>query len=297
MNKQVLWENVRLLKKKKVKYIVIAFFLLSIIIISLTLTLYEKSLQSKFRVGIYTGPGTWEPGIEALEAFFEEHGIKYYELEVEEILNETLEEYSLIIVPGGWAWDYYIALTAEGAENLKEYVREGGGYIGICAGAYYACELIIWNNHTYMIPSAYPIGLINCTARGPRSEYPWPACGDLEVKINLSNPFLKNLPETFVTYYCGGPEFLNLSKGIEVLAWYTDETPAIISAKYGKGLVVLMGVHLEVKKQTWPLLLAIVNMFREKLKKDSESSNLWQLLICEYSLWSKTFEIEKRNII
>ena len=54
-----------------------------------------------------------------------------------------------------------------------------------------------------------------------------------------------------------------------------------------------MGVHLEVKEQTWPLLLVIVNMFREKSKKDGESSNLWQLLICECSLWSKTFEIEK----
>ena len=40
-----------------------------------------------------------------------------------------------LLVPGGWARLKSLALGDGGRENIQEYVRDGGGYFGICGGA------------------------------------------------------------------------------------------------------------------------------------------------------------------
>lgn len=45
---------------------------------------------------------------------------------------------------GGYAPNYSDALGRKGDWKIKEFLQAGGGFLGICAGAYYACwaELI-----------------------------------------------------------------------------------------------------------------------------------------------------------
>ena len=40
-----------------------------------------------------------------------------------------------LLVPGGWARLKSLALGDGGRENIRDYVRGGGGYFGICGGA------------------------------------------------------------------------------------------------------------------------------------------------------------------
>ncbi|MGC2423153.1 MAG: BPL-N domain-containing protein [Nitrospirota bacterium] len=48
--------------------------------------------------------------------------------------------YDLLIVPGGWASDKTAALGHEGRDAVREFVRNGGSYLGICGGAGFALD-------------------------------------------------------------------------------------------------------------------------------------------------------------
>jgi len=49
----------------------------------------------------------------------------------DELVNTDLSQYDTLYVPGGGG----LRLSDEAAEALREYIRGGGGYVGICGGA------------------------------------------------------------------------------------------------------------------------------------------------------------------
>ena len=51
-----------------------------------------------------------------------------------------LDYSDLLIVPGGWASDKTAALRQEGRDAVREFVRNGGSYLGICGGAGFALD-------------------------------------------------------------------------------------------------------------------------------------------------------------
>ena len=62
-----------------------------------------------------------------------------------DIVNGRLirDDFDIILVPGGFADNYMEALGGDdgkGAVEIKEFVRQGGSYVGICAGAYVGCN-------------------------------------------------------------------------------------------------------------------------------------------------------------
>ena len=52
-------------------------------------------------------------------------------------LNESVLAF---FMPGGAGTPFRRKLEVLGNEKIREYVRDGGIYYGICAGAYYACR-------------------------------------------------------------------------------------------------------------------------------------------------------------
>ena len=53
-------------------------------------------------------------------------------IDEKDIETTDLSQYDALIFPGGGGF----ALTEEGAEALRQYVRGGGGFVGVCAGCY-----------------------------------------------------------------------------------------------------------------------------------------------------------------
>jgi glutamine amidotransferase-like uncharacterized protein len=45
-------------------------------------------------------------------------------------------------MPGGRDLPYVKKLQGQGNRNISDFVRNGGSYLGICAGAYYGCSLV-----------------------------------------------------------------------------------------------------------------------------------------------------------
>lgn len=63
------------------------------------------------------------------------------------IIDEDWEKNCVLIVfPGGAANPYHRKLSElcgnSGNARIKEFVRNGGNYLGFCAGAYYGCHSI-----------------------------------------------------------------------------------------------------------------------------------------------------------
>ncbi len=209
-----------------------------------------RETLKRLHVAVYAGPGTWRSGLEALFLYLESRGIKYEVVNETQILEGSIENYDVLVIPGGWAYDYFKSLGYEGENKIKEFVSNGGGYLGICAGAFYASKAIIWESRSYY----YSLGIADVDAVGPKEDFPWPTQG--YVVINLSDIVQAlGLNKIYTALYYGGPELVNPSSDVYVLAVYGDDgEPVIVLDRYGNGRIALTGVHLEVREETWPIL-------------------------------------------
>ena len=74
-------------------------------------------------------------------------GLYVRELTATEIRGRALDGIDLLIQPGGSGSKQGNQLGEQGRERIRTYVREGGGFIGICAGAYLASADYSWSLH------------------------------------------------------------------------------------------------------------------------------------------------------
>ena len=143
------------------------------------------------------------------------------------ILGGALEQSScrLLVMPGGRDLPYCSRLNGQGNENIRRFVREGGSYLGICAGAYYGSRRV-----------EFALGDQNLEVVGPRELdfYPGVARGPVFAGFNydsnvgaqacmlslnhFTSPLtavneLSNVSSLFV-YYNGGCCFAADSRGV-----------------------------------------------------------------------------------
>ena len=92
--------------------------------------------------------GVWDVGVNKFKEYFKNKGIQFEEIDFV-ILNsdnvkEELDNYKLIIFPGGFSkwYNYYLSRNAKVA--IRSFVANGGSFLGICAGAYFASSNVEW---------------------------------------------------------------------------------------------------------------------------------------------------------
>lgn len=167
----------------------------------------------------------------------------------EDVRQDALLAQQVFVSPGGGASIQSKALQPEGMEKLKKFVHEGGGFIGICAGAYLGAQ----NN-------PLPLGIVAAKMPSPK----W-ARGRAKLKVELTPAGQKFFGESerfFTMGYVNGPVLVpDPDCGLEpyeVLAYFREEisendtpaglqinTAAITLSRYGKGKVVLFSAHPE----------------------------------------------------
>ena len=59
-------------------------------------------------------------------------------LKAPEVRGDVLREVEALVVPGGNAWVQWQTLGEPGLDAIREFVRGGKTYVGVCAGAYLA---------------------------------------------------------------------------------------------------------------------------------------------------------------
>lgn len=185
-----------------------------------------------------------------------------------------------IILPGGADSPY--ARDLEGCPNasLRAFVEGGGAYVGLCAGAYYACASIEFEPSNPRLKVAGPrhLSFFNGVALGaavPGFEYENEA-GAAAVTLAWRRHTSSDRSWRPATDYCnGGPVFVGAdgvsplpdddsAAGVTVIARYAGgvpdtrpATPAVTAARsggaaalvctVGAGVAVLCGTHPELK--------------------------------------------------
>lgn len=187
-------------------------------------------------------------------------------------------------MPGGRDLPYVASLQGRGNKAIKTFVQGGGSYLGICAGGYYATSFVEFAKGDPVLEVVGPreLKFFPGTAQGPTFpgfEYDSnagakPAAmllsqhGSRLAAEVWSTTVAAELTEPFSVFYNGGCHFIPKNQlqrkaqtaieqpsnnSFEVLATYTTENvsgqAAIIACRFGKGKVILSGVHLEASAQ------------------------------------------------
>lgn len=227
--------------------------LIILIVISLQIIACEKNEKTTFLsadIALYSDKGAWDQSVTALENMFEWMGMSIALIDADYINNNSLDDFKVICFPGGDMYQYSQDIPETGKEKIRSFVRNGGGYIGICGGAYFASETVIWQGNQLTMT---PLGLFRGSAEGTIDAIvPYPQRGMCQVNIvdtvhtithNLSNP-------QWILYYWGPVLKPNTSE-VTVLGNYNAvDQPAIIAFEYDKGRVFITGTHPEIEEDS-----------------------------------------------
>lgn len=227
-------------------------------------------------------------GVMAYEALLA-HNLPFDLIRSEDIRAGKLQGYTLLFVPGGWASNKMKSLGDEGVEAIKQFIHNGGNYLGFCGGAGLA--------------TLDGIGLLPIKRKPTRERVP---SFSGKIKLNLSaHPLWQGIAEP--VFYAWWPSQFTIDSSINVLATYAQampdafssdlnvadvestrswqelekiyginldpkrliNDPAVVEGSYGKGKVLLSLIHFDtpddangatVLKNLWSYLAGHVSI-------------------------------------
>lgn len=211
-------------------------------------------------IALYDAEGVGGSGCENIERVVDATTLGHRILAVcpEDIRDGGLRGLSAVVFPGGSGGGIAQALQPAGVAAVREFVQGGGGYVGICAGAYLAGSGL--QSYTGLLPW--------------RHTQPW-AKGSATLRVTLTDAGKQVLGKEFATIetrYNNGPVYPDVlgqsqqagarSKPI-VLAEFASAakdkkgvvheamvgTPAIVADTSGKGRVLLISPHPESHRE------------------------------------------------
>lgn len=210
---------------------------------------------AKYEVGVYCGGGV--SGIGTYHWYNLVNNAPDFNMTLvddADIRAGALDGLRMLVMPGGTSTGIYQALKDEGMQKIREFIRNGGGYVGTCAGCFL---LLDQDNGTkgirmHMIPYGYkdaPSGVLFLKHK---------LTGEGMEALGLTN-------DTWSVRFHGGAVMrptTNVIEGakFEVWAKYASDSDswhpvtkrnsvsgnaAILGGTYGKGRVVVFGSHPE----------------------------------------------------
>lgn len=178
---------------------------------------------------LFTGTGTSVNDVAAIESILERNHLNYSTAsspQLNAMTESQISQFRLVIVPGGNFIDMGNSLTASTTANVRNAVRAGVNYLGICAGGFLAGKF----------PSPYKS--FDLTSGVKFGFYSGEKHGTRKAALRIAMAEGLALDE----YWEDGPEFTGWG---EVIGKYPDGTPAIVEGSAGQGRLILSGVHPE----------------------------------------------------
>lgn len=203
------------------------------------------------QLAIFEGEGTDKSCIVGYERAVREYlSVIYQRVSASDIRNGLLKNYDTLIIPGGSASAQAKALGEEGLTAIRDYVMDGGGYIGFCAGTYLAMGYA--PDKLDMIAADLVDG-----AHWDRGK------GMVPVRFTEEGKSILGDFATVDMYYENGPvlspDNYSWLPPLTVLATYQGEirdnkaahkvmtnSPAIVAGHYGEGKVLCFSPHPEL---------------------------------------------------
>ncbi|MBI5499501.1 MAG: hypothetical protein HY907_04625 [Deltaproteobacteria bacterium] len=201
----------------------------------------DEPAAGVIRVAFYQARGVGEDGLRAAVAALEDAGgFDAVTVSPSGVRSGELEGRDVVVFSGGVGSVQGRLLEEKGRRVVREFVRAGGGYVGICAGAYLAMQGPREYHHLEMV------------AARSWSEDAW------RRGIDMLEVGPVGGGETFELFYANGPVFRRdpvegLAPFVPLLEYREDQycsscgtkpgelpgTPASLAASYGDGRVVL----------------------------------------------------------
>jgi glutamine amidotransferase-like uncharacterized protein/uncharacterized lipoprotein YddW (UPF0748 family) len=205
---------------------------------------------------VYSGCGTirncW---LKTADAFYQSDDVLPFMMKENELKKyDIYNGMKFILIPGGGGSAEAEALDTTGLKNIEKFVSNGGGYIGICAGAYLPVKGYNGNlTEKLQIVNASPLDVDHWN-RGS---------GPVKLEIKKKHPIFAGLQEKeFELNYFSGPVLepsnLDMPAYKELAVFKTDyhengaapgamlNKTAILEAKYHKGRIILFSPHPEL---------------------------------------------------
>lgn len=179
-----------------------------------------------------------------------------------DVREGVLANFSGVIFPGGGGRAIAEALEPSGQQIVRDFIAAGGGYVGVCAGAYLAtCRI-----------DGY-LGMV-----GAYHGQPWrKGTGMVDIELTPEGEKIFGAEyKTFQTRYNNGPILVHedglVPEGefppIVSLATFRSavnnpdgeesaemvDTPAIVASDFGKGRVLLISPHPETHEVLFPMV-------------------------------------------
>ncbi len=209
----------------------------------------EVQVEKKLRTGFFVDDGSRGGGVfnvARLLCYAPQLDVTL--LNGKDIRDGKLDDLDLLVIPGGSSATQFRMMGKSGAAKVREFVKKGGSYVGVCAG--FHCTL----NRPDRI-ALLPYTYINGTSG---------LQGQLAIDINENGAKILDVaPGRYRVYYSQGPisrkgkawehgsaEVLGIYKNSVGLPGrkhydYTNH-PAILFGNHGKGKVAATSFHPEV---------------------------------------------------
>lgn len=220
-------------------------------------------------VALYIDDAVWPNSQNYTKIMLNRSGVSYSIINSDSILMDKLSRYSVLLMPGGKPDIYAQNIGYEGFNKIREYVNCGGGYVGICGGAYIAVRHNIWRGWAGepRQEEAYvnDLDLLMATADGPVEEFA-PDYYEYPCQVWIADkqhPIASGLPDTISYLYDHGPMFTNI-QDVSCTVFgksVKGNRNFILCTEYGKGKVFLTSGHPEIDNTN-----VCISMIRNALK-------------------------------
>jgi predicted deacylase len=217
------------------------------------LTPRSAEAGAALRVAVYDGGGTGGAGGRRVEEQAR-RALSAWVCRVcgDDIRGGALDGFDVVVFPGGSGSGEAASLGEAGRARVKAFVESGGGYIGICAGAYLALCNFSWG-----------LEIVDAKTVSPQWRR---GVGEVSVELTeAGRRILCDRAGAFGCHYANGPCIGPGNRAdlpdYDTLAWFRSEvaghgappgvmsnSPAIVASRYGKGRVICCSPHPEQTK-------------------------------------------------
>ncbi|MEJ8825291.1 BPL-N domain-containing protein [Variovorax humicola] len=217
----------------------------------------------KPKILVYVDAGTFDGTSRVIRAIAQQLVPAAYEVRAviaDDLAHDAalFDDAVMFVMPGGADLPFCEALNGAPNQRIRRFTEAGGVYLGICAGAYYACREIAFHAGTDgAICGARELRFVDAVAVGSLPPLTGGVAYDATprsaaaVEIRTTD-YLTSAPVRLYAHYHGGCRFdFGDATGhdTQILAVYTGlvgAPPAIVSSSVGEGRAILTGVHLEM---------------------------------------------------
>ena len=245
---------------KKIMYLLPAFFILAVFCGCSSLNSAAKPAvaEKKVKFGLYVDNGASGNGVFHLASLIAHSPqAELTLLLAEDIRNGKLKDVDVLIMPGGGSRKQCTTIGFDHLEKVRSFVRNGGGYVGTCAGMFNVFEHLM-----RLLPYSRHLKTGGSTAY---------------VKVDITPEGAKILgldsPGSRVVRYSGGPAAYKLEnskcegKGVSLATFHSSVSrdkahegkftgsDALIYGTYGKGKVAAVSFHPEYWESTHDIML------------------------------------------